>query len=189
MGSDEVFFGLPVLVLMELGRSYISTEVQSEDRTYETWKEQIQPWWHQSGWQCHLMVSDRAKALTKLAAEGLGGVSVADLFHALRSLGQPIGSAIGRQQSRLAKQSQTLKATWKTAKTEAKKCPVEPSLKTLSAHQATVSQDQQQSREAIRTISLSIHTVDLERQEAQTLSDLETALVKPLEYLRSCAQT
>ena len=189
VGSDEVFLGLPVLVLMELGSGYIFTEVQSAERTYETWKEQIQPWWHQSGWQCHCMVSDRAKALTKLAAEGLGCVSVADLFHALRSLGQPIGSAIGRQQSRLAKQSQTLKAKWETAKTEAKKCQVEPSFKTLSAHQATVSQDQQQYREAIRTLSLSIHTVDLERQEAQTLDDLETALVKPLEQLRSLAQT
>ena len=43
VGSDEVFFGLPVLVLMELGSGYIFTEVQSEDRTYETWKDQIQP--------------------------------------------------------------------------------------------------------------------------------------------------
>jgi len=65
------------------------------------------------------MVSDRAKALIKLAVEGLGCVSVPDLFHALRSLGQPIGSAIGRQQSRLAKQSQTLKAQQEKAKTEA----------------------------------------------------------------------
>jgi hypothetical protein len=132
VGSDEVFFGLPVLVLMELGSGYIFTEVQSEDRTYETWKEQIQPWWGQSGWQCHLMVSDRAKALIKLAAEGLGCVSVTDLFHALWSLGQPIGSAIGRQQSRLAKQCQTLKAKWETAKTEAQQRQVEQSLKTLS---------------------------------------------------------
>lgn len=189
VGSDEVFFGLPVLVLMELGSGYIFTEVQSEDRTYETWKAQIQQWWSQSGWHCHFMVSDRAKALIKLATEGLGCVSVADLFHALRSLGQPIGSALGRQQARFAKQHQTLQAKWETAKTEAKRHLVEQSLKTLSTQQTIVCQAQQHYHEAIRTISLSIHPFDLERHEAQTLSDLETALVNPLDQLRTLAQT
>ncbi len=84
VGGDEVFFGLPVLVLAELASGYIFTEVQSEDRSYATWKEQIQSWWQQSGWQCHFMVSDRAKALIKLATDGLGCVSVPDLFHVLR---------------------------------------------------------------------------------------------------------
>jgi len=93
VGADEVFFGLPVLVLAELASGYVLTEVQCEDRSYETWKEQIQHWWSQAGWQCRFMVSDRAKALVKLATEGLGCVSVADLFHALRALAQPIGSA------------------------------------------------------------------------------------------------
>lgn len=189
VGSDEVFFGLPVLVLMELGSGYIFTEVESEDRTYATWKTQIQSWWSQSRWQCHFMVSDRAKALIKLATEELGCVSVPDLFHALRSLGQPIGTAIGRQQARFAKQSQTLQAKWKTAKTEAKRDSLAQLLKALSTQQATVCQDQQHYHEAIKTISLSIHPFDLERHEPQTWSDLETGLVNPLEQLRTLAQT
>lgn len=189
VGSDEVFFGLPVLVLMELGSGYIFTEVQSEDRTYATWQAQIQQWWRQSGWHCYFMVSDRAKALIKLATEGLGCVSVADLFHALRSLGQPFGSALGRQQARFAKQHQTLQVKWETAKTEAKRHLVEQSLKTLSTQQATVCQAQQQYHEALRSISLSIHPFDLERHEAQTLIDLETVLANPLEQLRTLAQT
>ena len=49
----------------------------------------------------HFMVSDGAAALIKLAVSGLGCVSVADLFHALRALGQPFGSAIGRHISQL----------------------------------------------------------------------------------------
>jgi len=49
------------------------------------------------------MVSDGAKALIKLALSELGCASVADLFHALRALGQPLGSAIGRQHSQLKK--------------------------------------------------------------------------------------
>jgi hypothetical protein len=189
VGSDEVFFGLPVLVLMELGSGYIFTEVQSEDRTYDTWKAQIQSWWSQSGWQCHFMVSDRAKALIKLATEGLGCVSVADLFHALRSLGQPIGTALARQQARFAKQHQTRQAQLETAKTEAKRESLAQSLKALSTQQTTVCQAQQTYHEAIRAISLRIHPFDREHHEAQTLNDLKTSLVTPLAQLRTLAQT
>jgi len=38
----------------------------------------------------------------------LGCASVADLFHALRALGQPLGSVIGRQSIQLKKQQQKL---------------------------------------------------------------------------------
>jgi hypothetical protein len=37
VGGDEVFFGLPVLVLAELASGYLLTEVQCEDRSYATW--------------------------------------------------------------------------------------------------------------------------------------------------------
>ncbi len=50
------------------------------------------------------MVGDGAKALIKLALEGLSCASVADLFHALGALGQPLGRAIGRQSSQRKKQ-------------------------------------------------------------------------------------
>ena len=36
VGGDEVFFGLPVLVLAELASGYLLTEVQCEDRSYDT---------------------------------------------------------------------------------------------------------------------------------------------------------
>ncbi len=51
------------------------------------------------------MVSDGAPALIKLALSGLGCVSVADLFHALRALAQPIGSAIGRKRESIQQKS------------------------------------------------------------------------------------
>ena len=59
--------------------------VESDNRTYSSWCEQIQSWWRQGGWHCHFIGLDGAKALIKLALEGLGCVSVADLFHALRA--------------------------------------------------------------------------------------------------------
>jgi len=189
VGADEVFFGLPVLVLAELASGYVLTEVQCEDRSYETWKAQIQQWWSQTGWQCHFMVSDRAKALIKLATDGLGCVSVADLFHALRSLGQPIGSALGRQQAHLAKQSHTLKTKWETTKDEAKRLKLAQALSALSTQQAALSQAQQRYHEAMATISLRIHPWKLDPHEPQTWSDITTALQAPLAQLRRLGQT
>jgi len=189
VGGDEVFFGLPVLVLAELASGYLLTEVQCEDRSYATWKAQIQQWWSQSGWQCHFMVSDRAKALMKLATDGLGCVSVADLFHALRSLAQPIGSAIGRQQARLATQVKTLQAKWQATQSEPKRLEWAQSLAALSTQQAALSQDQQHYHEAIASITLSIHPFNLDTQEPQTFSDIATALQTPLARLRCLGQT
>jgi len=69
VGGDETFFGLPILVMVELSSGYIFTEVESSNRTYKTWLEQIQSWWTQTGWRCHFMVSDGAKALIKLRCQ------------------------------------------------------------------------------------------------------------------------
>jgi hypothetical protein len=189
VGADEVFFGLPVLVLAELGSGYLLTEVQSEDRSYESWKEQIQPWWTQVGWQCHFMVSDRAKALIKLATDGLGCVSVADLFHALRALGQPIGSALGRQQAQLTKQMHTLKARWEATQDEAKRRQLSQAVSALSTQQATLAQDQQDYHAAICGITLSLHPFTLDTAEPQTGSDIATTLTPPVTQLRRLAKT
>lgn len=189
VGADEVFFGLPVLVLAELGSGYLLTEVQAEDRSYETWKEQIGSWWSQAGWQCHFMVSDRAKALIKLATDGLGCVSVADLFHALRALGQPIGSALGRQQAQLAKQIKTLKARWEATQDEAKRLHLSQSVSALLTQQVALAQDQQHYQEAITSLTLSLHPFTLDTAEPQTGSDIATALEPPLTQLRCLANT
>jgi hypothetical protein len=70
LGSDETFFGLPILVLMELASGFIFTEVETEDRTYNTWTSQLPAGWDSAGWRCHALVSDEARALIKLATTG-----------------------------------------------------------------------------------------------------------------------
>lgn len=37
VGGDETFYGLPILVAMELSSGFIFSEAESENRTYETW--------------------------------------------------------------------------------------------------------------------------------------------------------
>ncbi len=141
VGGDETFFGLPILVLVELASGYIFTEVECDNRTYDTWSQQIQQWWIQAGWQCHFMVSDGAPALIKLALSGLGCVSVADLFHALRALAQPIGSALGRQVSQCNKKAQTLQKQYAQATNSLKRQGLEQSLAKIQAQQQILAED------------------------------------------------
>ena len=74
VGADETFFGLPVLVLLELASGFIFIETECENRTYETWMREVQQWWDNSPWHCHYLVSDGARALVKLAVSGIGCV-------------------------------------------------------------------------------------------------------------------
>ena len=45
VGADETFFGLPVLVLLELSSGFIFIETECENRTYASWMEQVNQWW------------------------------------------------------------------------------------------------------------------------------------------------
>ena len=184
VGGDEVFFGLPVLVMVELASGYILTETLAEDRSYDTWKEAIASWWNQGGWHCRWMVSDRAKALIKLASDGLGCVSVPDLFHALHALGQPIRGALARQRARLNQ----LKATLAKPTQPDKLCEREQALAPLSSQQATMAQHQATYDEAMITLSQTLHPFDGDTSQFQSLSDIEQRLSQPLAQLESIAQ-
>jgi hypothetical protein len=104
VGADETFFGLPILVAIELASGFIFSEVECENRTYETWWQQVSSWFNKEQWDCHFMVSDEAKALVKLALSCLNCPHIPDLFHLLREFSKSMGSAIALGQARLHKQ-------------------------------------------------------------------------------------
>jgi hypothetical protein len=189
VGGDETFFGLPILVMVELASGYIFTEVESENRTYNTWSGEIQQWWSQSGWKCHFMVSDGAPALIKLALSGLGCASVPDLFHALRALAQPIGSAIGRQVSQFNKKAQKLQQQYAKAKNEVQRQDLEQSLDGLRAQQQTLEEVKNIYHQSLQTISKSVHPFNLITLEWQLLSELSTCLSAPLQKLSTLANS
>lgn len=187
VGGDETFFGLPILVLLELASGYIFTEVECENRSYSTWLEQIQAWWGQGGWHCHYMVSDGAKALIKLALTGLGCASVRDLFHALQALAQPLGSAMARQQTQLSQQASKL------AQQMEKMIAPEP-LEQLQLAMESIQQQQQQLtlaqeryRQALHEITQTVHPFVPETGESQLLHSLSALLHPPLDTLSTLA--
>ena len=189
VGGDETFFGLPILVMVELASGYIFTEVESDNRTYDTWSTQIQKWWSQSGWKCYFMVSDSAPALIKLALSGLSCASVADLFHALRALAQPMGSAIGRQVSQFNKKAQTLQLQYAKATHEAKRQEHKQSIEAVHAQQEILEEAKTTYHQALHTITLAIHPFNLLTLKWQLFSKLSTELSDLLQQFSMLANT
>lgn len=187
LGCDETFFGLPILVLMELASGFIFTEVKTEDRTYNTWQAQLPVEWEAAGWRCHALVSDEARALIKLATTGLGTVSVADLFHTLRNLGRPLGRRLGQSLAQLDKQAKQLLHHLNQAADDATHMAHQAQYDAVIHQQQRVMEDQQRYRQTRQTISLSVHPFDLETGQWQLATDLSTRLSALLPTLNALA--
>ena len=78
---DETFLQRMMLVFMDLASGYLLMEAVAVDRTYDTWYGGINRRLKTFGIGVSYLVSDRAKALIKLAETGLHCLSIPDLFH------------------------------------------------------------------------------------------------------------
>ena len=71
VAMDETFFGeFLILVLMDLRSGYLLLEEISEDRRFDTWYAKTAPRLESLGIEVNHAISDRAKALIKLAISG-----------------------------------------------------------------------------------------------------------------------
>ena len=78
---DETFLEHLMLVLQDVSTGYLLLETVAEDRTYATWKAVVDQRLAELGTGVLYVVSDRAKALMQLAAQGLACLSRPDGFH------------------------------------------------------------------------------------------------------------
>jgi Family of unknown function (DUF6399) len=188
VGGDETFFGgLPILVMIELSSNYILTEVECDNRTYDTWSAQIGEWWSRGGWKCHFMVSDAARALIKLAVSGLNSVHVPDLFHVLQAVAQPLGRSLGRQISQLQRQQENLQAQGGKKLSDARREILAQTQATLLLQLERLRSAKQTYHQALQQLTLSIHPFHLETQESQLGNDLAHRLQTPLDTLADLA--
>ncbi len=88
--ADETFFDQVILVMLDLPSGYIFVEEITEDCQYETWQEKVTQAFKPLGLTVKYLVSDRAKAIVKLALKDLGTTSIADLFHVLYNLNRSL---------------------------------------------------------------------------------------------------
>jgi hypothetical protein len=92
---DETFLARMMLVFMDLVSGYLVFEEVAEDRSYDTWHALVKARLETLGVGVFFLVSDRAKALIKLAETGLGCLSIPDLFHLIHDLVKSYSLAIG----------------------------------------------------------------------------------------------
>ncbi len=95
VAMDETFFGrFMILVLMDLQSGYLLLEDIADDRRFDTWHEKVTPRLESLGIEVTHAISDRAKALIKLAITGFDCESGADVFHAQQDVSRWLGSSI-----------------------------------------------------------------------------------------------
>lgn len=189
VGGDETFYGLPILVAIELASGYIFSEAECENRTYETWWSQVRGWFNPDQWDCRTFVSDGAKALVKLALSGLGCPSVPDLFHLLYALSQSMGTAIARQQAQVQKQWQTLQQKRQAAASPVGVTEVDTQITALQHQQQTLETDHQTYQQSIQALSQAIHPFDINTSQPQLGLELPQQLRPILATLERLSQT
>jgi Family of unknown function (DUF6399) len=163
-GLDETFFGsFIILVLMDLRSGYLLLEEITEDRCFDTWYAKTTPRLEALGIEVSHAISDRAKALIKMAVTGFGCESGADVFHAQqdasRWLGARLGKGVAQAEKGLAAaqaaEDKAIKKATGVANLEAERASAE---KTLEAAR----QSQQDYHENLQGISDEIHPFSMD---------------------------
>ncbi|WLE97941.1 MAG: hypothetical protein QTN59_03690 [Candidatus Electrothrix communis] len=117
--ADETFFcNALILVFMDLSSGYLILEDVADDRSFDTWFKMLEPRLEELGVHVQLMVSDRAKALIKLAVVGLKCDHNADIFHGLHDISKWMGSTLGRRKSTTKRQLDKCESSLEKAEKE-----------------------------------------------------------------------
>jgi hypothetical protein len=91
---DETFLQRMMLVFMDWATGYVLLEEVAADRRFATWFDRTNERLTTFGTEVLSLVSDRAKALIKLAHTGLGCPSIPDVFHLGHDLAKGYALAI-----------------------------------------------------------------------------------------------
>lgn len=187
---DETFLARMMLVFMDLVSGYLVFEEVAEDRTYDTWYALVKTRLETLGVGVFYLVSDRAKALIKLAETGLECLSIPDLFHLIHDLVKSYALAIF---SRLRQAQQALnQAREHLAKCQASHAgaaQVQQAQAVVEASEAEVKHWQSVRsayRQHLETLSLILHPwrlLDSTRQRSEEVARQLQAEIAALEKL------
>lgn len=183
-GADETFFDQVILVMMDLVSGYIVVEEFAEDRTYATWHERVQQALTPLGITLRYVVSDRAKALVKLALEGFSCPSIPDVFHALRDLTKVMSIGLHLKLARVEQKRVQAEQKLHTLQANGKETPIEQRLiDHLSAQAAALRADQASAQALLRQASQVLHPFTLADSRRQSVARVETVLEQTLTAL------
>jgi hypothetical protein len=171
-GVDETFFSdFMVLVLMDLRSGYLLLEEITEDRCFDTWYAKTAPRLESLGIEVNHAISDRAKALIKLAVTGFECESGADVFHAQQDVSRWLGARLGKRVTAAEKSLETAQTA--ESKDAKKATPREylilktQSIKAEKTLEAAM-QSQQDYHENLQGISDEVHPFSLSDNSVNT---------------------
>src|SRR5215813_12463575 len=177
-------------LIMDLASGYVLLEEVAVDRSYDTWYDLATARLKTLGTGVLYLVSDRAKALIKLAHTGLGCLSIPDLFHLSHDLAKGYAlamcSRLRHAQQALARARQRLEALQASqadrAQVEQAQASVEDSETSVKHWQGVCSAY----RESLANLSRIMHPwrlVDSTRQTSQAVEHQWQAELQALETL------
>jgi Family of unknown function (DUF6399)/IclR helix-turn-helix domain len=190
---DETFLQRMMLVFMDLASGYVLMEEVAADRSYATWYSGVNGRLKTFGTEVLYLVSDRAKALVKLAHTGLGCLSIPDLFHLSHDLAKGYALAIF---SRLRQAKQALEQA-KPRLEALQGCPpncdqIEQAQALVEACEASVKHWQgvrRAWRQHLATLSRIVHPWRLADSTRQTSQEVEHQLQAALQALETLLET
>jgi hypothetical protein len=179
-----------MLVFMDLATGYVLMEEVTADRSFDTWYARANDRLTTLGTEVLYLVSDRAKALIKLAHTGLGCLSIPDLFHLSHDLAKGYSLAIfGRlrqAQQALAQARQRLETLQQNA--PAARVHIEQVQAQVAACATTLKHWQGVSsawRQHLANVSRILHPWRLADSTQQTSKEVEEQLGTELEAIET----
>lgn len=179
-GVDETFLQLLMLVFLDLPTGYLILEETATDRSYDTWQELVQERLKTLGAGVLYLVSDRAKALIRLALTGLECLSIPDFFHVAHDIVKCYSLALGRH---LRQAHKRLQEAQERAAKHVERDPASPArIKAqaeLEASQAEVERWEEAKvtyRDHLESLSLGLHPFEPSDSTPQTSEQVETYL-------------
>jgi Family of unknown function (DUF6399)/IclR helix-turn-helix domain len=190
---DETFLERMMLVFMDLVSGYLLFEEVAADRTYDTWPTLGKARLEALGVGVFYLVSDRAKALIKLAETGLDCLSLPDVFHLIHDLGKSYSLSLWsrlRQARQALCQAQERLATCQAA--EPSGAEVLQAQALVAASEAEVKRWEgvhRAYRHHLEQLSLIVHPWCLWASTCQSSADVERQLRAEIAAIETLVET
>ena len=188
VAMDETFFGdFLILVLMDLSSGYLILEDVSDDRRFNTWFEKAVPRLKALGIDVNHAVSDRAKALIKLAISGFDCQSGADVFHAQQDVSRWLGTTLGRRHTQAKTQLETAEALLQKKPND----NLAERMQVVDAEQAfkQIQETRADYHENLAGIAEDIHPFSLQTQHVNRAAQVLSSLEKRAQAFEKIAQS
>jgi hypothetical protein len=190
---DETFLQRMMLVFMDLASGYLLMEAVAVDRTYDTWYGCLNRRLKTFSIGVSYLVSDRAKALIKLAETGLHCLSIPDVFHLSHELAKgyslSIFSRLRQAQQGLAHARQRLEALQASQPGSAQVQQVRASVEAYEAVVARWQGVRSAYRQHLANLSRIVHPWRLVDTTRQTSPEVERQLHGELQGLETLLNT